>query len=88
MTAWFAEINDEVNRNKFAKNLNVYLKTFEPEYIVICDETNNTPETIDENKLIIDIYEKIDEDKIYYHEFIMEPSGVSVITANVEKDDA
>ena len=26
---------------------------------IVCDETNNTPETMNQNKLIIDVYEKI-----------------------------
>ncbi len=30
-----------------------------PSFRVVCDETNNTPETIDQNQLVIDIYVRV-----------------------------
>jgi len=33
-------------------------------YKIVCDETNNTPETIAQNKLIIDYYVRIDVEEL------------------------
>lgn len=57
------EFNDEFTRSQF-KNLVVpYLRDIQgrrgiTDFVVVCDETNNTPEVIDRNEFIGDIYIK------------------------------
>lgn len=63
------EPNSELTRLKITSMIEEYLDTmsakgaFQTEdgtkgYTVVCDETNNTPATIDTNKLIVDVYVK------------------------------
>jgi phage tail sheath protein FI len=57
------ELNDEITRANFLNVVNPYLRDIEAKrglygYLVVCDETNNTPEIIDNNEFRADIYLK------------------------------
>ena len=57
------ELNDEFTRNAFINIVDPYLRDVQgrrgvTEYKVVCDETNNTPQVIDSNRFVADIYIK------------------------------
>jgi hypothetical protein len=57
------EFNDEFTRAQFVNLVEPFLRTVQGrrgiyDYRVVCDETNNTPEVIDRNEFIGDIYVK------------------------------
>jgi len=57
------EFNDPYTRNNIQAMFSPYLATIQAgrgivEYKVICDETNNTPDVISRNELVVDIYIK------------------------------
>jgi phage tail sheath protein FI len=57
------ELNDEFTRNAFINIVDPYLRDVQgrrgiTEYKVVCDETNNTPQVIDTNRFVADIYIK------------------------------
>ena len=57
------EFNDEFTRAQFVALVEPFLRDVKGrrgiyEYKVVCDETNNTPEVIDSNRFIGDIYIK------------------------------
>ena len=57
------EFNDEITRTNFVNIVEPFLRDVQSkrgifDYVVICDETNNTPEIIDSNEFIADIYIK------------------------------
>ena len=57
------EFNDPYTRNAVQSMFNPYLATIKAgrgitDYLVICDETNNTPDVISRNELRVDIYIK------------------------------
>ena len=57
------EFNDDVTRTLFKNNVNPFLRDIQSkrgmyDFLVVCDETNNTPEVIDRNEFIADIYIK------------------------------
>ncbi len=57
------EFNDVFTRNKIVSIINPYLETVKSDrgiqdYMVVCDTTNNTPDIISRNQLIVDIYIK------------------------------
>ena len=57
------ELNDDVTRSLFKNNVNPYLRDVQAkrgmyDFLVVCDQTNNTPEVIDRNEFIADIYIK------------------------------
>lgn len=57
------ELNDTFTRNKIISMINPYLETVKSDrgiqdYLVVCDTTNNTPDIISRNQLIVDIYIK------------------------------
>ena len=57
------ELNDATTRNSFFTTVNAYLgevqaKRGVTDYLVVCDETNNTPEVIDRNEFVAEIYVK------------------------------
>ena len=65
------EFNDVFTRNKIVSIINPYLETVKSDrgiqdFMVICDTTNNTPDVISRNQLIVDIYIK----PTYVAEFI------------------
>ena len=57
------EFNDPYTRNAIMSMFNPYLSTIKAsrgitDYLVVCDETNNTPDVISRNELRVDIYIK------------------------------
>lgn len=57
------EFNDEITRTNFVNTIEPFLRDVQAkrgifDYIVVCDETNNTPAVIDSNEFIADIYIK------------------------------
>jgi phage tail sheath protein FI len=57
------EFNDEFTRAQFVNLVEPFLRTVQGrrgiyDYRVVCDETNNTPEVIDRNEFVGDIYVK------------------------------
>jgi hypothetical protein len=57
------EFNDEFTRTQFVSIVEPYLRDVQgrrgiTEFRVVCDETNNTPEVIDSNRFVGDIYIK------------------------------
>ena len=57
------EFNDETTRSLFKNNVNPFLRDIQSkrgmsDFLVVCDETNNTPEVIDRNEFVADIYIK------------------------------
>lgn len=57
------ELNDATTRNTFFTNTNSYMsevlaKRGVTDYLVVCDETNNTPDIIDRNEFVAEIYVK------------------------------
>jgi len=57
------EFNDEVTRTLFKNNVNPFLRDIQSkrgmyDFLVVCDTTNNTPEIIDRNEFVADIYIK------------------------------
>jgi hypothetical protein len=57
------EFNDETTRALFKNNVNPFLRDVQSkrgmyDFLVVCDETNNTPEIIDRNEFVADIYIK------------------------------
>jgi len=57
------EQNDETTRSGFASSIGSYLAEVQArrgvtDYLVVCDETNNTPEVIDRNEFVAELYLK------------------------------
>ena len=57
------EFNDEVTRTNFVNTIEPFLRDVQSnrgiiDYVVICDETNNTSAVIDNNEFVADIYIK------------------------------
>ena len=57
------EFNDTTTRALFKNNVNPYLRDIQSrrgmtDFLVVCDESNNTPEVIDRNEFVADIYIK------------------------------
>jgi len=55
------EQNDAITRNGFASAVNSYLSEIRADrgltdFLVVCDESNNTPSVIDRNEFVADIY--------------------------------
>lgn len=60
------EFNDGVTRSAITKILVDHFSSLRPQFVVVCDETNNPPDVVDTNNLFIDVYEK-QEDGIVLH---------------------
>jgi phage tail sheath protein FI len=57
------EFNDEITRTNFVNTVEPFLRDVQAnrgifDFVVVCDETNNTPAVIDNNEFIADIYIK------------------------------
>ena len=57
------EFNDEITRSNFVNTVDPFLRDVQAkrgiqDYIVVCDETNNTAAVIDNNEFVADIYIK------------------------------
>ena len=75
------EFNDSFTRAQFKNMVNPYLADIKGrrglyDFLVICDETNNTPTVIDSNEFIADIYVKPARSiNFIYLNFIATPTG-------------
>lgn len=63
------EYNDASTRKYIKETMEIHLKSIKEivEYNVICDETNNSPNVIDNNDLVLDWYIKLDKNKPWLH---------------------
>ena len=57
------EFNDEITRTNFVNSVEPFLRDIQAkrgiyDYVVVCDETNNTASVIDNNEFVADIYIK------------------------------
>ena len=57
------EFNDEITRTNFINIVEPYLRDIKAkrgisEFLVVCDRSNNTPEVIDSNEMVADIFVK------------------------------
>ena len=57
------ELNDEVTRSGFLSNINAYLNDIVAQqgitdFLVVCDESNNTPAVIDRNEFVAELFIK------------------------------
>ena len=57
------EFNDEITRTNFVNTVEPFLRDVQAnrgifDFVVVCDETNNTPAVIDNNEFVADIYIK------------------------------
>jgi len=57
------ELNDATTRGSFFTNTNSYMEEVKAkrgvtDFLVVCDETNNTPDVIDRNEFVAEIYVK------------------------------
>lgn len=57
------ELNDETTRNAFFTTVNAYMEEVKAkrgvtDFLVVCDDTNNTPDVIDRNEFVAEIYVK------------------------------
>jgi len=77
------EQNDEFTRSQFKSLIEPYLRTIQgrrgvTDFRVICDETNNTPQVIDSNGFVADIYIKPTRSINFIQlNFIATPTGLS-----------
>jgi hypothetical protein len=80
------EPNTEFTRNRVLATLNPFFERIRAaegvyDFLVVCDDRNNTPDTIDENELIIDIYLK----PVRAAEFILVNFYATRTSANFEE---
>jgi hypothetical protein len=57
------EQNDSITRGAFSASMSSYLSEIQArrgvtDFLVICDESNNTPEVIDRNEFVAELYLK------------------------------
>ena len=57
------EFNDDITRTNFVNIIEPFLRDVQAkrgisDFLVVCDETNNTPDVIDRNEFIADIFIK------------------------------
>ena len=77
------EFNDAFTRAQFKNMVNPYLRDIKGrrgiyDFLVVCDETNNTPVVIDRNEFIGDIYIKPARSiNFIYLNFIAVPTGIA-----------
>jgi hypothetical protein len=77
------ELNDATTRGSFFSTVNSYMgevqaKRGVTDFLVICDETNNTPDVVDRNEFVADIYLKPTRSINYITlTFVATKSGVS-----------
>ena len=81
------EFNDDFTRLKFIQMVNPYLRDIQgrrgiTDFLVVCDTTNNTPDVIDNNAFVGDIYVKPTRSINYITlDFIATPTGLDFTTA-------
>jgi hypothetical protein len=77
------EFNDEVTRSLFKNNVNPYLRDVQSkrgmqDFLMVCDSSNNTPEIIDRNEFVADIYIKPNRSVNYIRlNFVATKTGVT-----------
>ena len=77
------EFNDVPTRTIFKNNTNPFLRDVQSkrgviDFLIVCDDTNNTPEVIDRNEFIADIYIKPNRSINFVQlNFVSTKSGVS-----------
>lgn len=77
------EFNDEFTRAQFVNLVTPFLRNVQgrrgiTDFRVVCDETNNTPQVIDSNNFVADIYIKPNKSINFIQlNFIATPSGLS-----------
>ena len=77
------ELNDASTRSSFAGAANSFLSEVQSkrgvtDYLVVCDETNNTPDVVDRNEFVAEIYVKPSRSVNYITiTFVATRSGVS-----------
>lgn len=77
------EFNDEFTRSQFKLLVEPYLRNVQArrgitDYLVVCDETNNTPQVIDSNNFVADIFVKPTRSINFIQlNFIATPTGLS-----------
>lgn len=77
------EFNDSFTRAQFKNLVNPYLRDIKgrrgiTDFLVVCDETNNTPQVIDSNQFVADIYIKPARSINYIKlNFIAVPTGTA-----------
>ncbi len=77
------EFNDRITRNNFVNMVEPFLRDIKGrrgiyDYLVVCDETNNTGEVIDRNEFVADIYVKPAKAINYiYLNFVAVKTGVA-----------
>lgn len=77
------EFNDDITRGNFVNMVDPFLRNVKGsrgiyEYKVVCDESNNTPEVVDSNEFIADIYIKPAQSINYIQlNFVAIKSGVN-----------
>jgi len=77
------EFNDQYTQNQFLNMVNPYLRNIQglrgiTDFLVICDSTNNTPEVVDNNEFVADIYIKPARSINYIQlNFIAVPTGTA-----------
>jgi len=77
------EFNDRFTREQFKNMVNPYLKFVQSrrgiqDFLVVCDETNNTPYIIDSNSFVADIYIKPNRSINWiYLNFVAVATGIS-----------
>jgi hypothetical protein len=80
------EFNDSFTRAQFVNMVTPYLRTIQSQrgitdFLVVCDTTNNTPDIIDTNQFIGDIYIKPNRSINFIQlNFIAVPTGVAFST--------
>lgn len=67
------EINDEITRARATNELFWFLQTQLPgrqhiaEFVVVCDDTNNSVDLIKDNQFVIDVYVNFDGSEEFTH---------------------
>ena len=86
------EFNDAITRTNFVNIVEPYLRDVQAkrgiqDFVVICDETNNTPDVIDANEFRADIYVKPARSINFMVSFVATRIGVSFEELLVESDN-
>ena len=78
------EFNDEFTRANFRNLVEPFLREVQgrrgiTDFLVVCDETNNTGEVIDRNEFIAEIFVKPQEVSTLSHYLSLQPELVSLL---------
>lgn len=56
------DLNDEITRERITSAIAEFIRPNVYDYTVTCNETNNTPYTVDQNELHVDVHVKVNKD--------------------------